>query len=201
MALDAARAMNGLIDPPKEVSGFAATTRPVPPELDAVYAEHFDFVWRNLRRLGVSEQQLRDAAQDVFVVVHRRLPEWDGAESMRPWLYSIVRRVASDTRRRQRRKGLPESEDVHALIDSREAGPESNAARNQELSLLLKLLERLDPDKREVLILVDLEEMGVPEVSAVIGINTNTAYSRLRAARQAMREGYALFAGRERNSP
>lgn len=200
MASHAARAMNGLLDQPEMVSALAESRAAIP-ELEAIYAEHFDFVWRNLRRLGVSEQQLRDAAQDVFVVVHRRLNEWDGVESLRPWLYSIVRRVAADTRRRQRRKGLPESEDVHALIDSREAGPEHNAAQNQELGLLLTLLERLDPQKREVLILVDLEEMTVPEVATLLGLNPNTAYSRLRAARQAMREGYALHAGRERNSP
>lgn len=192
--------MNGLIDPPEKVS-VSPVGRPAVPELDQVYTEHFDFVWRNLRRLGVGEQQLRDATQDVFVVVHRRLREWDGAETMRPWLYSIVRRVAADTRRRLRRKALPEGEDVHALIDLREAGPESNAARNQELNLLLTLLSRLDPDKREVLMLVDLEGMNVPEVATLLDVNTNTAYSRLRAARQAMREGYALHTGRERNPP
>lgn len=170
-------------------------------ELEAIYEEHFDFVWRNLRRLGVLEQQLRDAAQDVFVVVHRRLAEWDGTESMRPWLYSIVRRVAADTRRRYRRKDRVEREDVHALVDAREPGPESNAARNQELGLLLTLLERLDPDKREVLILVDLEEMSAPEVATLLGLNLNTVYSRLRAARQAMRQSYALHNERERNPP
>src|SRR6187399_211040 len=104
-----------------------------PVDVESIYAEHFDFVWRNLRRLGVSEQQLRDAAQDVFVVVHRRLGEFDGAESLRAWLYSIVRRVAADARRRRRRKELTESDDVHALVDPRDQGPETRAACNQEL--------------------------------------------------------------------
>ncbi|HTU57497.1 MAG TPA: sigma-70 family RNA polymerase sigma factor, partial [Polyangiales bacterium] len=65
-------------------------------EFDAVYEEHFDFVWRNLRRLGVREGELRDAAQDAFLVVHRRLAQFDGVGSVRAWLYSIVRRVAAD---------------------------------------------------------------------------------------------------------
>jgi RNA polymerase sigma-70 factor, ECF subfamily len=176
-------------------------SRPKGVDLESIYAEHFDFVWRNLRRLGVSEHQLRDAAQDVFVVVHRRLSDWDGAESLRPWLYSIVRRVAADTRRRHRRKELSECEDVHTLPDRRDAGPESNAARNQELELLLRLLARLDDDKREVLILIDLEGMTVPEVATLLGQNLNTTYSRLRAARQLMREGYALQTGRRRSLP
>lgn len=169
--------------------------------LEAVYAEHFDFVWRNLRRLGVSEQQLRDAAQDVFVVVHRRFQEWDGSDSVRSWLYSIVRRVAADSRRRRRRKEPLEQEDAHALIDWREAGPEINAARNQERALLLALLAQLDDEKCEVLILMDLEGMSAPEVARTLHLNLNTVYSRLRAARLAMRTGYALATGGKRNQP
>jgi RNA polymerase sigma-70 factor (ECF subfamily) len=189
--------MNGLSL--QQLEGALRLPNPGPkaPGFEAIYAEHFAFVWRNLRRLGVREQQLRDAAQDVFLVVHRRLNEWDGADSLRPWLYSIVRRVAADTRRRERRKELPEREDVHGLLDVREAGPESNAAHKQELNLLLTLLSGLDEDKREVLILVDLEGMTVPEVLALLGGNLNTVYSRLRAARQAMRQAYTLQSERE----
>lgn len=188
------------------MSGLIQSSEPEPaPEpslgFEAVYAEHFDFVWRNLRRLGVFEGQLRDAAQDVFVVVHRRLREWDGEGSVRAWLYSIVRRVAADTRRRRRRKEPVEREDELLLIEARDAGPESNAARNQERSLLLSLLERLDEDKREVLILTDLEGMSAPEVARTLSLNLNTVYSRLRAARLAMREGYLLATSDERSSP
>jgi RNA polymerase sigma-70 factor (ECF subfamily) len=192
--------MSGLIDSavttsvpePKPASAIA---------VESIYAEHFDFIWRNLRRLGVSEQHLRDAAQDVFVVVHRRLAQWSGSDSPRSWLYSIVRRVAADSRRRRRRKEPPQREDVHELIDSRESGPESNAARNQERSLLLALLAQLDDEKREVLILMDLEGMSAPEVAQTLGLNLNTVYSRLRAARLVMRQGYTLATGRERNQP
>jgi RNA polymerase sigma-70 factor, ECF subfamily len=197
MATGAASAMNGLVREAEEVA-----VAPKPPlaavDFESVYTQGFGFVWRNLRRLGVPEHQLRDAAQDVFVVVHRRLVEWDGAEAIRPWLYSILRRVAADARRRRRRKEVPQRDEVHTLADFREASPESNAARNQEMRLLHALLERLDNDKREVLILVDLEGMTVPEVAGLLGVNLNTVYSRLRAARQAMREGYAQYNGIER---
>jgi RNA polymerase sigma-70 factor, ECF subfamily len=167
--------------------------------LEALYAEHFDFVWRNLRRLGVGEQQLRDAAQDVFVVVHRRFDEWDGADSVRAWLYSIVRRVAADSRRRRRRKEPLEREDEQSLVDGRDAGPEHNAARSEARSLLLALLAKLDDDKREVLILMDLEDMSAPDVARTLSLNLNTVYSRLRAARLAMREGYALATSEKRS--
>ena len=59
-------------------------------DFERVYAEHFAFVWRNLRRLGVAPAQLDDAAQEVFIVVHRRLAEVR-VEALRPFLFGVVR--------------------------------------------------------------------------------------------------------------
>ena len=70
------------------------------PTFDEVYAEHVAFVWRTLRTFGVAESQIEDAVQDVFVVVHRRLPEWEARAAMTTWLFAIARRVASTHRRR-----------------------------------------------------------------------------------------------------
>ncbi|HET9933940.1 MAG TPA: sigma-70 family RNA polymerase sigma factor [Polyangiaceae bacterium] len=192
--------MTGLVDSARKVSVLEPKT-PTENTVEAIYAGHFDFVWRNLRRLGVDEEQLRDAAQDVFVVVHRRIGEWDGSETLRPWLYSIVRRVAADTRRRRRRKEPLAREDAQALVDVRERGPESNASRKQELALLLALLEQLDEEKRAVLILIDLEGVSAPQAARALNLNLNTVYSRLRAARLEMRKAYALATGREGNQP
>src|SRR5687767_9349568 len=60
-----------------------------PLSCDAIYAQHFRGIWRTLRRLGVSDAQLDDAAQDVFVVVHRKLHAFDG-RSLRGWLFAIA---------------------------------------------------------------------------------------------------------------
>ena len=161
------------------------------PTFDAVYAEHFPFVWRNLRRLGVAEQGLRDAAQDVFLVVHRRLPEFEGRGSTRSWLYSIARRVAADHRRRHRRKDSLDPTEADQVADPHEAGPEVRAQRGEALRLLLDLLAGLDEERRDVLILMDLEGMSASEAAAALGANVNTVYSRLRAARQFLQAGLA----------
>src|SRR6186997_1961399 len=85
----------------------ALDSRPVPkveieiPTFDAVYTAHVAFVWRVLRTFGVAEPQLEDAVQDVFVVVHRRLSEWEGRAAITTWLFAIARRVASAHRRRR----------------------------------------------------------------------------------------------------
>lgn len=167
----------------------------------ALYRDRFAFVWRNLRRLGVTEGALRDAAQDVFIVVHRRLDEFTGRGSVEAWLYSILRRVAADHRRRARRKDITDAEQAETVIDTNEPGPEGRAARSQAVQLLLQLLRELDEDKRDMLVLVDLEGLSVPEAAQAVTCNVNTAYSRLAAARKIMQEGFERHSAEEQSQP
>src|SRR3954468_3800787 len=74
------------------------------PDLSAVYEAHFRYVWRCLRSLGVDDAVLDDALQDVFVVVQRRLAEFDGGAELRTWLYAIALRIARKYRERRRRE-------------------------------------------------------------------------------------------------
>jgi RNA polymerase sigma-70 factor (ECF subfamily) len=166
------------------------------PSFEEVYAEHFEFVWRNLRRLGVAEGALRDSAQEVFLIVHRRLREFEGRGTLRAWLYSILRRVAADERRWRRRKQPPSSDQVALLIDTAQPGPERQLIASESLRTLLALLDTLEADKRDVLVLSDIEGMSAPEVAAALDLNVNTVYSRLRAARLEIRT--ALERQRER---
>ena len=166
--------------------------RAVPAALDftAVYDEHFAFVWRSLRRLGVPERLLDDAAQDVFIVVHRRLGEFEGRSTLKSWLFAIARRVAHDHRRRVGRKERTE-ELPEAVVDPRGATPAADAERAEAVRVLHEILGSLDDDKREVFVLAELEQMTVPEIADAIGANVNTIYSRLRVARQAFEAAVA----------
>ena len=157
-------------------------------DFDAIYDEHFAFVWRNLRRLGVPESSLRDASQEVFLVVHRRLGDFEGRAPLRSWIYSIVTRVARQNRRTRKRKELRDVEDPERVADAREAAPDERAERGEALGIVLELIAELDEDKRTVLILADLEDMTVPEIAVTVDANVNTVYSRLRAARREVRE-------------
>jgi RNA polymerase sigma-70 factor, ECF subfamily len=148
---------------------------------DALYEDHFDFVWRNLRRLGVPLAQLDDALQDVFVVVHRRLAEAVLGDNPRPWLFAITFRVAREHRRSFRRKG-----DADPLPpDVRDAGPtpEDVALQREALRALDDALSHLDDDKRAVFIMADIEQMTAPEIALSLDVKLNTVYSRLRLAR------------------
>lgn len=149
--------------------------------LDCIYREHFRSVWRLLRRLGVAEAQLDDAAQDVFLVVQRRLDDFDGAAPVRAWVFAIAVRVASEFRRRASRwKAEPLGEERACGAP----GPAHLTELQESLRLLHDVLGELDDARREVFVLSELEQLRAPEIASVLGVNLNTIYSRLRSARQ-----------------
>lgn len=155
----------------------------VRPSFDEVYEAHVDFLWRSARALGVPVSSVDDVLQDVFVVVHRRLPEFEGRAALRTWLTRILVRVIREHRRRFRRKedhaALPEE-----VIDARTAGPHDEALRAEAVKMLGQILDAMDEDQRTVFVLAEIEQMPVPEIAHAIEVNVNTVYSRLRLARR-----------------
>jgi RNA polymerase sigma-70 factor (ECF subfamily) len=169
-------------------------------ELAQLYAEHFPFVWRSARRLGVPLSAVDDAVQDVFLVAHRKLAEFEGRSSLRTWLFGITRKVARDYRPARSSDGR-ETADLDALPAS-DSGPLVQAERAQSAKLLQALLNELDEERREAFILVDLEELSVPEAAEALSVNLNTLYSRVRAARQDLKSALSrLRARNERSEP
>lgn len=155
-----------------------------PLAFEAVYEQNFAFVWRNAQRLGVDQALLDDVVQDTFVVVHRRLAEFERRAELRTWLFAILRRVISDYRRTVRRKpaGATSPEDMDKLRAADRSS--DDASRLEAAELVGRVLAVLDAEKREVFVLAELEQMTLAEISDALGINRNTAWSRLRAARQ-----------------
>jgi RNA polymerase sigma-70 factor (ECF subfamily) len=171
-----------------------------PITLEELYDRHADYVYQSLRRLGVPRTSLPDALQDVFVIVHRRLSELDTSGSPKPWLFVLAMGVARNHRRRQRRK---EPERAHSCVDPDRLGgrfeePFERAAHAERVTLFYKLLESLDDDKRAVFVLAELEELTVPEIAETLTLNVNTAYARLRAARERFEKALSRFRASER---
>ena len=166
---------------------------PKPVGVKEIYERYGDFVWRNLRRLGIAEEATDDALQDVFLVVHRRLADFESRSSVKTWLFGIVLRVAQTHLRSVRRRrvhvddGAVPSE-IESVATSDSEGPAEMVARREASALLHRLLDELDDEKRAILILVELEQMSVPDAAEAMSMNLNTAYSRLRAARQAFQD-------------
>jgi RNA polymerase sigma-70 factor (ECF subfamily) len=181
----------------------SASARPAaPPSFQPVYDAQVDFVWRSARRLGVPEAAVEDVVQDVFVVVHRRLSDYDGRVTLKAWIFGIVVKVVGDHRRRFRRKWArcvaydEAAEGKVAAGTDRGRTPQAMAEQSEALRLLHALLDTLDDGKRQVLVLAQLEEMSVPEIAECLGLNVNTASARLRAARKAFAEAHARHRAR-----
>ncbi len=168
------------------------TLSPAVSSFQAVYRQYFQFVWSAARRFGVQTDAMDDFVQEVFIVVHAKLEGLENPQALRSWIYGVVRRKASNHRRALRAQiaaGILSGTYEEAQSD--EPTPFDHLKTNADLELLASLLAELDAPKREVFAMVELDELTVPEVAEVLEIPLNTAYSRLRAARQAFEAALA----------
>ncbi len=184
-------------------SAPASSTPPVPlpsavTNVQDLVTEHGAFVWRTLRRMGIGASDVEDVAQEVFLVVHRRIADYDARSGIRPWLYGICAKKASEHRRRAWfRRERP----VESVPDASTPPEQPEAMRRREaLAQLEAILAELDPKKRDVFVLFELEELSLAEVAAAVGCPLQTAFSRLQSARAAVQAAIARLHARERQS-
>jgi RNA polymerase sigma-70 factor (ECF subfamily) len=169
--------------------------QPAVPSFAEIFREHAPFVWRVLRKLGVREADVPDLCQDVFVVVHRKLGEFEGRAALRTWIYGICARTASDFRRRAH---VRREQATDRPPEDRQSAPQpSDLERRRVRALLEDALDALDDDKRAVFVLYEIEELSMSEVAEALSVPLQTAYSRLYAARREMAARFLAHEGRE----
>jgi RNA polymerase sigma-70 factor (ECF subfamily) len=149
-----------------------------------LYEAHFGFVWHLSRRLGVPERHLEDAAQQVFMVVHRRFKDFDPERPFKPWVAGIAVKVCADLRKRaSARREIPK-DDIEPSGKSPSWTGEA-VERREARALVAAALERLAEPQRQVFVLHELEGWSVADLEDVLEAPLNTLYSRLRLARRA----------------
>jgi RNA polymerase sigma-70 factor (ECF subfamily) len=157
--------------------------------LRELFDAHLDFVWRSLRRLGVAELVVDDAAQEVFLVVARRLADIQlGRE--KSFLFATALRVASDARRAAARRGVSDSDALDAIADDA-PNPEQIADRQRARAVLDRVLDGMELDLRAVFVLYELEEMTMADIATTLDLPPGTVASRLRRARDAFQAAVA----------
>jgi len=148
---------------------------------DEMFASQFQYVWNSLRRLGIPARDLEDVTHDVFLRVYKERHRYDPARPIRPWLFAFAFRIGSDYRKRACHR-------LEILEPSEKADPQPTAADQLERAEMISAghaaLETLEPGRRAVFILYELDGCAMQEISTVLGIPINTAYSRLRLARE-----------------
>jgi RNA polymerase sigma-70 factor, ECF subfamily len=164
-----------------------------------IYDEHFRFVWRSLARLGVRESDLADVTQEVFVIVHRKLAEFEGRSKMTTWLFAIAMRVARDHRQSavvRREIATDDAAFGDRADDSPDAATELDRRRRR--ALLDRILDELPEEHRTVFVLFEIEGMSGLDIAELLDVPTGTVHSRLRLAREAFRRSLARLEARQR---
>jgi len=138
-----------------------------------------------------------DAVQEVFICVHRRLPEFERRSALKTWIYSIAYHTAQNFRRSARRR---EASELDEDLESREPGPGEHVAGAQAGRFVLEFLDRLPRERRDVFVLCVLEELSAPDVAQILQVKLNTVYSRLRLARADFRAALERFEKSDRQT-
>jgi RNA polymerase sigma-70 factor (ECF subfamily) len=166
----------------KPLPGHDASTGRTYADAASVYRDNADFVWRSLQHLGIPASDLEDVAQEVFVVVHKRLHTYDATSRLSTWLFGICLRIASRHRRRAYFRWERRTPDPPERVDA--STPEDRASAREQQALLARALERLSLTHRAVFVLFEIEGNSCAEIAKLLDVPVGTVHSRLHHARK-----------------
>lgn len=164
-------------------------------EFERVFETEFSYVWSSLKRLGIPERNLEDVTHDTFMVIYNHFSTYDRARPIRPWLFAFACRIASDYRKRA--SNARESLGVDELPDAPGSGPLQDAmlASKQATALVHAAIQTLGEERRAIFILAELDDVAMPDIARSLDLPLNTAYSRLRLAREDFRAAMVRLKG------
>jgi RNA polymerase sigma-70 factor, ECF subfamily len=168
------------------------------PDLSSLFAEHADFVWLTLQRLGVRDGDVEDVLQEVFVVVHRRLHTFNDSARITTWLFGICLRVAAQYRRRayfRRERATAEPPDR----PSEDGSPEEAAAMVEAQERLGAVLDEMELEERALFVMFEIDEVPCDRIAEILGVPVGTVYSRLHAAKKSFQKALARCEARDAN--
>ncbi|WP_437631006.1 RNA polymerase sigma factor [Sorangium sp. So ce854] len=179
-----------------------AAAPPPRPSFEEVYTSLLPHVLRVLWRMGVPARNLRDVAQEVFLVVHRRFEECDPRLSIKAWVGSIASHLALRHQRlaRNRRELLARSEAERVDVADPGGDAEALCARAEAQRIVRALVQRLEEDRRAVFILYELEGVDMRSIAGALQISENTAWDRLRRARKDLAAAVRRLCARDRDA-
>jgi len=158
----------------------AAPTPGVEPEYDEMFRAHYGHVVRWLSVLGVRGGDVDDAAQEVFIIAHRRRDQLREDATVTGWLLGISRRVAATARRTRQRA---QAREKRATPPEPGPDPETVALRSEAAEILHRFTDSLPEQQRLVFVLYELDGTTAPEIAEMLGVSPNTVHSRIRLVR------------------
>ncbi len=155
------------------------------PTLAELYRAHAQDVARWARRLGGPLIDVEDVVQEVFLVVHQKLPSFRAEAAITTWLFRITANVASHRRRKDRirlwLRGT--AEETGADLTSHEPDAPSRIEQSQLTRRLYSVLDGMSEKYRTVLILFELEELSGEQIAELMDARVGTVWVWLHRAR------------------
>jgi RNA polymerase sigma-70 factor (ECF subfamily) len=151
---------------------------------EQVYVQWFHEVSRWARAFGGLDADLDDLTQEVFLVVRRKLPDFDG-RNLSGWLYRIAQRTVRDYRRRAWFRALmPKKFEPAPDKEISPHDPGELAERHEAQRMLVGILEKMGESRRTAFVLFEIEGYSGEEIAAFEGVPVNTVWTRLHHARR-----------------
>jgi RNA polymerase sigma-70 factor (ECF subfamily) len=165
------------LPPPFAAAAPASADR----RLRGLVEQHFEFIGRVVRNLGVAEAEIDDVLQQVFCAAASRLPDLlEGSE--RAFLVQAAVNWAANTRRARFRRREVAVAELPEIVDEAPT-PEDATDRKRAAAILDALLATMDLDLRTVFVLYEIERLSRSEIAALLELAEGTVASRLRRAR------------------
>jgi RNA polymerase sigma-70 factor, ECF subfamily len=147
-----------------------------------LYREHFAFVRRWVRRLGVRRGvDQEDVIHDVFVQVRKALPGYDAKRPAKPWLAGITCHVVIDWMKRHREVLLSEEDLGVRMERTASTDPERLLAARDRERVFAEVLGELEEAHRTILVL-HFEGLKMAEIAEILEITVAAGYARLERA-------------------
>jgi RNA polymerase sigma-70 factor (ECF subfamily) len=155
---------------------------------------HEALVLRIAQRLLWDREEARDAAQEVFLRLHRSLNRFDGERPLKPWLYRTTVNICHDFQRKRRRVVS-----LEVASDAAAPGPSAYAelATRERWKLVEVALQTIPERERDAIVLRDLEGLDTAEVADILGTNESTVRSQISKGRLKLRQFVESQAGRK----
>jgi RNA polymerase sigma-70 factor (ECF subfamily) len=135
-----------------------------------------------LRMLG-NRADAEEAAQEVFLRVHRALPGFRGDAKLSTWLYAIAARLCLSRLGEAHRRLVRADEAALGRVPDPEADPARHLEEDEREAALRRAITELSDDRRMVVVLRDLEGLPYEEIAEILGLELGTVRSRLHRAR------------------
>jgi RNA polymerase sigma-70 factor (ECF subfamily) len=146
-------------------------------------------------RLTGSVEDAKDAVQETFLRMHRKIAQVDAGRSLGPWLYTVTVNVCRDIGRvRQRSRLIPMDEWASQKADPA-ANPEGLCSGREREGHLRAGLRALPERERAALLLREMEGLSTDEVARVLGSSPSTVRSQICTARVKLRKFFAKHSG------